>query len=89
MPISYFSMSSKLQIAIAKTIKSLRLDKSLTQEGLGDLCDLDRTYISGVERVTRNLTIKTLERIILALGIDEINFFSRVIEELSNDKFKN
>jgi transcriptional regulator with XRE-family HTH domain len=82
-------MSSKLQTVIARTLKSLRLEKKLSQEDLADLCNLDRTYISGVERASRNPTINTLERIISALDINEIDFFLKVIEELSNEKFEN
>ena len=82
-------MNSILQKAIAKTIRELRHKKGLSQEGLAHACDLDRTYISGIERMTRNPTIKSLEKIISALGESEKNFFMHVIEELPNEKTEN
>ena len=41
----------------------------MSQEKLADNSELDRTYISGVERLARNLTINSLEKIIKGLGI--------------------
>ncbi|RRS10003.1 XRE family transcriptional regulator [Pseudoalteromonas sp. J010] len=38
-------------------IKSLRLKLGLSQEELASLCELDRTYISGIERGKRNISL--------------------------------
>ncbi|MFG6455881.1 helix-turn-helix domain-containing protein [Roseateles sp. BYS96W] len=54
----------------ADNMKRLRQDKQLSQEALADLCDLDRTYISGIERKRRNLGIRNIQRIADALGVD-------------------
>ncbi|MDC8787129.1 helix-turn-helix transcriptional regulator [Paucibacter sp. hw1] len=51
-------------------MRTLRLQRQLSQEALGDLCDLDRTYISGIERKRRNLSIRNIQRIADALGVD-------------------
>lgn len=61
---------------ISNTIRLFRINKGLSQEQLAQLAELDRTYISGVERGTRNLTINSLERIIIALGISYDDFFN-------------
>ena len=42
----------------------------LSQEQLGEIAGLDRTYISGVERGVRNPTISSLGRIAAALQCD-------------------
>ncbi|WP_234996777.1 helix-turn-helix domain-containing protein [Planktothrix sp. PCC 11201] len=55
----------------------------MSQEALADKADLDRTYISGVERGVRNITLDSLEQIILALGIDFQSFFNRVLKEIN------
>ena len=79
-------MNSKLQTAIATALKSARIDSNLSQEALGNCCGLDRTYISGVERKIRNPTIKTLEKMLIALKLSEKDFLLQVIKELDNDK---
>lgn len=65
---------------ICSTIKFFRLQQKLSQEKLADLANLDRTYISGVERKTRNLTINSLENIIRALNISNQEFFSQLLQ---------
>lgn len=42
----------------------------LSQEELADRAGLDRTYLSGVERGTRNPTLEVMQRIAGALGAD-------------------
>ena len=42
-------------------LRSLRTDQGHSQEDLADLCDLDRTYISGIERGKRNVSLRNLE----------------------------
>jgi len=44
------------------------MQAELSQEALGFRCDLDRTYVSGIERGVRNPTVWTIRR--LALGLD-------------------
>lgn len=41
----------------------------ISQEELADKADLDRTYISGIERGKRNFSIYTLKKIASALNI--------------------
>lgn len=65
---------------ICSTIKFFRLQQKLSQEKLADLANLDRTYISGVERQTRNLTINSLENIIRALNISNQEFFAHLLQ---------
>ena len=59
----------------ADNMKRLRLDRQLSQEALADLCDLDRTYVSGIERKRRNLGIRNIQRIADALGVDARELF--------------
>lgn len=51
----------------AKNIRDFRELRGLSQEKLAELCGVDRTFISKVERGDRNLTIDTLDRIASAL----------------------
>jgi len=51
-------------------MRTIRKSRELSQEALADLCDLDRTYISGIERKRRNLSIRNIQRIAEALQVD-------------------
>jgi transcriptional regulator with XRE-family HTH domain len=42
----------------------------LSQEELADRAGLDRTYVSGIERGARNPTLKILQKVADALGVD-------------------
>lgn len=67
-----------LLIRISQTIKYFRQKQGLSQEKLAQLANLDRTYISGIERGARNLTINSLENIIQALNISYEDFFKHL-----------
>lgn len=60
---------TSLQQKLGKKIKTLRNDAGLSQEKLGELTDLDRTYISDIERGKRNPSLKSLEKLAKALKI--------------------
>ena len=71
----------KLNIKIASLIKKIRLEKNLSQEELANISGLDRTYISGIERSTRNITISSIEEVINGLGISTNIFLSRLLND--------
>ncbi len=56
-------------------IKEKRNMLGLSQEKLALKADVDRTYLAGVELGKRNLSIKSLEKIIVALDISFEEFF--------------
>ena len=49
-------------------VRQTRMALSLSQEDLAARCCLDRTYISGIERGVRNVSLKNIERLAVALG---------------------
>jgi transcriptional regulator with XRE-family HTH domain len=53
---------------VARNVRGARKAAGLSQEELAHQADVDRTYISQVERQQRNLTISVLSRIARALG---------------------
>ena len=53
---------------LAGNMKHLRRAKGWSQERLADEAGLDRTYISGIERVVRHPTITSVQKIADALG---------------------
>ena len=62
--------SNKLLSVLAKNVKQIREARGLTQEVLGEACDLHPTFISLIECKQRNVTISTLEIIADALGVE-------------------
>jgi transcriptional regulator with XRE-family HTH domain len=56
-------------------VKQLRLAQGLSQEELGALANLDRTYISGIERGKRNISLKNILHIASALNVSVSELF--------------
>ena len=50
-------------------VREIRLLQGVSQERLGLLAELDRTYISGIERGLRNVSLINIIRIASALNI--------------------
>lgn len=51
------------------TVKQLRKEKGMSQEGFADACGLHRTYMGVVERGEKTVTIETARKIADALGL--------------------
>lgn len=77
-------MSENLIVAVGKCIRTFRSEANYTQEDLADLSNLDRSYISGVERGVRNVTLQSLEHIVKALGVDLPTFFKKLTAEIND-----
>lgn len=54
---------------VAGNVRQLRKAAGLSQEALAHEADLDRTYVSQVERRQRNVTITVLARLAAALRV--------------------
>lgn len=57
-------------------VKKIRLDRGLSQEGLANEANLDRTYIPGIEKGERNVSITVIEKLAIALKVDIRDLFS-------------
>lgn len=79
-------MSHRLKLSVASLIKNQRKRRNQTQEELAASSGLDRTYISGVERGTRNITLDSLEQIVLALRIPLETFVAQWGGQLKVEK---
>lgn len=53
-----------------KKVKKFRLSKGLSQEAFAHKADLDRTYISSIEKGERNVSLLVIEKIAIALEIE-------------------
>ncbi len=54
---------------LALNLKRLRTDRGLSQEDLADRADIDRTYISSLERSLYAAGIDVVDRLAKALGV--------------------
>jgi transcriptional regulator with XRE-family HTH domain len=50
-------------------LRELRQKRQLSQEAFAAECGFDRTYVSGIERGLRNVSLLNLERLSRCLGI--------------------
>ena len=57
-------------------VKSLREQKGISIEHLANISNVDRNYISDIEKGKRNVSIIIMEKIILALEADFTIFFN-------------
>ena len=60
---------------VGQRIKELRTKQGLSQEEFAFKCDLDRTYITSLERGKRNISLENLEKIAKAFNITLSKFF--------------
>lgn len=67
-----------LRNIFAENMRAIRQMKNISQEELGFLSGLHRTYISGIERSTRNVSIDNIEKIASALEINPDILFDGV-----------
>jgi transcriptional regulator with XRE-family HTH domain len=72
---------SELAITIGEKIRNLRLQRGISQEQLGEMADLHRTYIGQMERGEANITLQALEKVTGALGLTVTQLFRFVNPE--------
>jgi transcriptional regulator with XRE-family HTH domain len=59
----------KTLYAFGRNVSRIRGEKNFSQDKLAEKANLDRTYLSGIERGVRNPGIKTVLRVARALGV--------------------
>ena len=60
------------------SVRSLRFRLGISQEELAERADLHRTYITGIERGTRNVSLVNIERLAAALALPMSGLFQRL-----------
>lgn len=72
----------------ASNLRRIRTDAGLSQEELGDRCDLHRTEISLLERAGREPRLATLERLIAALDTNYQALTEGLVWDTDSGDFK-
>ena len=62
-------VEGELQVTVGRRVRRLRLERGISQEALARDVDMHRTYLGGVERGERNLTLRSVERLADRLGV--------------------
>ena len=66
----------RAQALVARNLRRLRVNRSLSQENLAADAGIDRTYVSRLERGLENPTVGLLEQLADALGSTIVEFFA-------------
>jgi transcriptional regulator with XRE-family HTH domain len=69
-------MEGELQRTVGRNLRAYREARGLSQEAFADVLGVHRTYMGGVERGERNLTLKSLERIAARVGVDPLSLLA-------------
>lgn len=69
-------MEGKLQRTVGRNLRAHREARGLSQEGFGEVLGVHRTYMGGVERGERNLTLRSVERMAARIGVDPLSLLT-------------
>lgn len=64
------SKSPDILSRFGRRVRELRQARGLSQETFAVSCGLDRTYVSGIERGKRNVSLRNLQLIAEGLNVD-------------------
>lgn len=67
---THTTQKNPLREVLAQNIRRIRLEQGISQEELAFRCELDRTYISAVERCIWNVSLGNIEKIAMALKVE-------------------
>lgn len=65
-------MEGELQARVGVNLRTYRQARGFSQEAFADVLGFHRTYMGGVERGERNLTLRSVERIAARLQVDPL-----------------
>lgn len=65
-------MEGDLQLIVGGNLRAYRGERGLSQEAFAEVLGVHRTYMGGIERGERNLTLRSLERIAAKLDLEPL-----------------
>lgn len=67
----------EIREVFARNLRQLRHAQKMSQEELAHRADVDRTYISSLERSVYNASIDVVDRIAVVLGVEAADLLRR------------
>jgi transcriptional regulator with XRE-family HTH domain len=71
-------MAEDIKTRFGKALRRRRQKLGVSQEAFADMCDLDRTYVGGIERGERNVALANIEKIAKTLRLSLSELFRGV-----------
>jgi transcriptional regulator with XRE-family HTH domain len=71
-------MALDIRIRFGRALRRRRQKLGVSQEAFADMCQLDRTYIGGIERGERNVALVNIEKIAKTLKLTIAELFRGV-----------
>ena len=65
-------MEGDLQRNVGRNLRAYRRARGLSQEKFADVLSVHRTYMGGIERGERNLTLRSVERIARCIELEPL-----------------
>jgi transcriptional regulator with XRE-family HTH domain len=65
-------MEGDLQRTVGRNLRSYREARGLSQEAFADVLGFHRTYMGGIERGERNLTLRSVERLAKRIDLEPL-----------------
>ena len=73
---TYYIMDNDLiLVQFGKKVQELRKEQNLSQEQVAELAGVHRTYIGMIERAEKNITLRNIEKIAIALNVEVKSLF--------------
>jgi transcriptional regulator with XRE-family HTH domain len=69
-----------LQRIVGRNLRAYREARGLSQEAFADVLGVHRTYMGAIERGERNLTLKSVERLVGRLDLDPLVLLTESVE---------
>lgn len=70
-------MEGDLQRQVGANLRRYREQRGLSQEALAEVIGVHRTYMGGLERGERNITLKSLERLAATLKLNPLDLLAK------------
>ena len=67
-----------IRVRFGKALRQRRNKLGVSQEAFADMCELDRSYIGGIERGERNVALVNIEKLAKTLRISISELFRGV-----------